>query len=200
MTTISNVFNRNVSSSDLASINKIDGLSVSGLTGVSNSLAYRVHEIERHLHSSGRWFGAAVTPTATRFADRIGISTGKPEAFSIDAGNDTWGDWVQLFGSDDTPADVGKVYFDPHEIVISDAERAATYFVQIGRGVSGAAIIEAGTYTEFVLDTVSRSGGNIISIQSGRAPAGSLLWARCMSPGNDTGTFDFYLGIHEYEG
>ena len=90
MTTISNVFNRNVSSSDLASINKIDGLSVSGLTGVSNSLAYRVHEIERHLHSSGRWFGAAVTPTATRFADRIGISTGKPEAFSIDAGNDTW--------------------------------------------------------------------------------------------------------------
>jgi hypothetical protein len=186
-----------------SSNNKIDSEATLGLTGTSNSLSYRVHEIERHIHSSGRWFGTAETPTATHFADRIGatgLSAGEPDAFVIDAGNDTWGNWVQLFGSDDTPANAGKTYFDPHEMVINAAERAATYFIQIGRGASGAATLAAGTYTELVLDTVSRSGGNIISVQSGRAPAGNLLWARCMSPGNDTGIFSFYMGIHEYEG
>ena len=34
----------------------------------------------------------------------------------------------------------------------------------------------------------------------GRAPAGSLLWARCIAVGQNTGTLDFYLGLHEYVG
>jgi len=40
----------------------------------------------------------------------------------------------------------------------------------------------------------------ITKVQTGRAPAGSKLWARCMCPGQNTGTLDFYLGIHEYVG
>jgi hypothetical protein len=177
---------------------KIDDVATSGLTGVSNSLAYRVHEIERHLHSGARWYETAAIPDGEdHVADRLGSGTG---AFQIDADNDDWGSWLQILGADDTPADVGKVYFDPHLLVISASERAAIYFIQFARGDSGDAGYAAGHYTELVLDLTNKAGGAIIPVQTGRAPAGSKLWARCMCPGQNTATVDFYIGIHEYEG
>lgn len=177
---------------------KIDNAATSGLTGVADSLAHRVAEIERHIHSAGRWFEKAATPAGeTNVADRIGSGAG---AFEIDAGNNDWGSWVQILGSEDTPADTGKVYFDPHEFVVSYAERTGLYYVQLGRGATGAAALLAGTYSEFALDETDRAGGSIISVQTGRAPAGSKLWARCKSPGNDTAKLQFVFGIHEYEG
>ena len=179
-------------------IKKIDDKPTLGLLGGSNSLAYRVHEIERHFHSSGRWFGKATSASGEdHVADRIGSNNG---SFRIDAGNETWGAWVQIMGATDTPADSGKVYFDPHELVITAAERTGIYYIQIGRGTSGAAALAAGTYTELALDMTDRAGGSIVNVQSGRAPAGSKLWARCMCPGQDTATIDFLIGLHEYEG
>ena len=67
-------------------LRKIDNLAVLGLTGVVNSLAYRVHEIERHLHSSASWFELAAEASGeTHVANRIGSGAGP---FRIDAGND----------------------------------------------------------------------------------------------------------------
>ena len=101
---------------------KIDKLATDGLAGTSNSLAYRVMEIEKHLHSSGSWFGLAGTPTATYKACRIGESDCSGP-FQMDGGDSsvtpTWGAWIQVFGADDTPARTSQAYFDPHEIVIT---------------------------------------------------------------------------------
>ena len=177
---------------------KVDSAAVDGLTGVSNSLAYRVHEIERHLHSGARWFEAAAVPDGeVHVADRIGDGAG---AFQIDAGNDDWGTWVQVLGSSDTPAVTGKTHFDPYQFIVEDTEVAATYFIQIGRGASGAAALTAGTYTEFIYAASVQKEAGIIPMQTGRAPVASKVWARCMCPGQNTATLDFYFGIHEYEG
>ena len=177
---------------------KIDNAATDGLQGVSNSLAYRVHEIERHLHSGARWFETATTPDGeVHVADEIGSGGG---AFQIDAGNDTWGSWVQVLGSSDTPTVTGKAYFDPHQFIVEGTERASTYFIRMTRGASGAAGLAAGTYTEFVYAASVQKEAGIISVQTGRAPAGSKLWAQCMCPGENTGTLDFYFGLHEYEG
>ena len=177
---------------------KIDSKATDGLLGVSNSLSYHVHEIEKHVHSSGSWFGEAATPTGTHFADRIGPAI---DPFQLDAGNETWGAWVQIFGPDDTPARAGQAYFDPHRMQIPDAEEETTYFIQFGRGASGAAALSAGTYTELVIgvDATKKFKG-ITDIQTGRAPVGSLLWGRCLAVGKNTATIDFYIGIHEYVG
>lgn len=176
---------------------KVDELATDGLTGVVDSLAYRVHEIERHLHSGGRWFELAAAATATHKADRIGSGAG---AFQIDAGNDDWGSWVQILGSDDTPVKSGRVYFDPHQVIIENTERAATYFIQIGRGATGADSLTNDTYAETIYSATVQKDTGVIMMQTGRAPAGSLLWARCKCPGQATATLDFYFGIHEYEG
>jgi len=52
-------------------LEKIDNKAVDGLLGVSNSLGYRVHEIERHLHGRERWLGKAGSQTATDWADNV---------------------------------------------------------------------------------------------------------------------------------
>lgn len=179
---------------------KIDNQAVDGLLGVSNSLAYKVHEIEKHLHSAGSWYELAGTPSGeVTIAVRIGDADGAG-AFQIDAGDDTWGAWVQILGSGDTPARADQKYFDPHEMVIEASERTQTYFVQIGRGDSGAAALSAGTYTEFCYAPGSSRFTGILQVQTGRAPVASKLWARCMCAGQNTGTMDFYFGIHEYAG
>ena len=67
-------------------------------------------------------------------------------------------------------------------------------------GDSFAAGLSAGTYSEFIYAASVQKEAGIIMIQTGRAPAGSKVWARCMCPGQNTATFDFYIGVHEYEG
>ena len=130
-------------------------------------------------------------------ADRIGSGTG---VFTADAGNDTWGSWIQILGSDDTPADAGKLYFDPHQFIVTDTQNASIYFIQIARGTDGDSAYAAGRYTEFVFNATVQKETAIIPVQTGRAPVGSKLWVRVWSVGDNTGEFDFLFGIHEYEG
>ena len=179
---------------------KIDDAATDGLAGVSNSLAYRTHEVERHFHSRERWLGAAVTPSGeTHVADNIGTSK---TAFRLDAGNNDWGAWVQTLGSSDTPVIFGSVKFDPHRVVITAVERAnAVYFIQFAQGESGAAALSTGAYSDTVIQlTNTAPRGQPFVIQSRRIIAGTKAWARCLCVGQNTGTIDFYFGIHEYEG
>ena len=178
---------------------KIDNLAVNGLLGVSGSLAYKVHEIERHIHSFERWLGAAASASGeTHVADSIGSGV---SAFRIDAGNNDWGSWVQIVGSADTPRISGNLKFDGRQIMIESHERnTQTYFIQIAYGASGAAALAAGDYTEIGLI----SGGGTsevgpIDLQDRRFDVGIKVWVRAFIPTINTGTIDFYLGLHEYE-
>ena len=179
---------------------KLDSAAATGLTGTANSIAYRAHEIERHLHGYERWFGLAVTPSGeTHVADAIGTTT---TPFRLDAGNLTWGAWVQILGSADTPFISGQVKFDLHEFEIVDRERAsATHFFRFAGGTSGAAGLAAGTYSEVVW----RSGGaqdraQAMPFMDRRYSAGTKLWAQVLAVGQNTGWVDVWFGLHEYEG
>lgn len=178
---------------------KIDGAATDGLAGTSNSLAYRTHEVERHLHSYEWWFETASVPNGEiHVADRIGSGGG---AFRIDAGNDDWGAWVQILGSSDTPVIGANPKFDLHRLEIAATERNEVYFVQIAIGASGAAALAANAYTEAVFKAASNQvDSGPVTIQMRRQDDGSKTWARCMCPGQNTATLDFYFGLHEYEG
>jgi hypothetical protein len=182
-------------------LQKIDGPDATdGLLGTSNSLAYRIGEVERHLHHWERWLQLAGTPTDTHKAVGLGDADGAGP-FIMDAGNDDWGAWVQILGADDTPIIVGSVKMDPHLILVTNTERNATYFLQIGFGATGAAALSAGTYTETVFQPVSNQiDSGPVTINSRRVAVGSLMWCRVMCPGQDTATLSAYFGGHEYEG
>ena len=178
---------------------KIDDQATLGLLGTSNSLSYRVTEIERHLHSGGRWFGAATSPAAsTNYGDRIGAGI---LAYQITAADNTWGSWLGILGSSDTPVSSGFKFFDPHQLAVTTADDTHTYFIQFSRGATGDAGVTAGKYTEFVYTpATNRIDAGPIIIQTGRSPVSSIVWARCMVPGQNGKKISFYMGLHEYEG
>lgn len=187
-------------SSILDEVNKIDNAAVDGFAGVDDSLAYKISEIERHYHSYESWFGLATVPNGEiHRADRIGTGV---LSFQIDAGNLAWGTWVCVLGSSDTPARGSNEKYDLHRFLVVAAERTtATYFVQFAFGATGADALAAGTYTEVVYyspASVSRSAPT--DMRSRRIAAGTKAWARCLCQGQNTGTLNFYLGLHGYEG
>ena len=176
---------------------KIDDTTVNGLTGVKDSLAYRVSEIEKHLHNWERWIGLAASPVGE--THRFDIDSMTP--FTMDAGNDTWGAWVQIVGSEDFPITAGMVYRDAHRIIITDVERDKKITrIQFAGGEDADAAVLAGNYTEFMVTPQKDAKQVPITIMTGRVPSATKGWARCWVNGQDTGTVEFFLGVHEYEG
>jgi len=186
--------------SNLDNPSLIQSQAADAINGVQNSLTHQLARLQRKCCAGASWFEEAGTPTATHFADRIG-TVGGGGAFRIDAGDETWGDWVQILGSGDTPARATPTmtYFTPYRIIVADVERSAPYFVQITRGDSGAAGLDAGNYTEVMYVSTNTKDAHSIELHAGYAPAGSLVWARCLAVGYDTGWMDFYFGITEAE-
>lgn len=177
---------------------KIDNEPVDGISGVRNSLAYKVSIIESHLHCNERWFEAAATPSGeTHVADRICTGGG---SFQVDAGNNNWGAWLQILGSSDTPEVAGSAFYNLHRLVFLDHEsNGVQHCIQIAFGDSGAAALAAGDFTEIVLLS---GGGNSesppVEIRSPRISSGTKAWIRIRVPGEDTSTLDFVFGIHEF--
>jgi hypothetical protein len=177
---------------------KIDQAATDGLSGTGDSIAYEVGEIERHHHNWERWFGVAAVPNGEiHVADSI---TDNPSAFQVNGGNDTWGAWVQVLGSSDTPAMAGNTRYDLHQIDIMTVQRSnATHFIQVALGASGAAALAAGTYTEIVFRPQSVQGRAApIPLLARRQAVGTKAWVRVLVKGQNTGTMDFYIGLHEY--
>jgi len=180
-------------------VNKIDAEATLGLAGTGNSLAYRVHEIEKHFHNNERWIGLAAVPSGeTHRADSDGMIP-----FQMDAGNDTWGSWLQIVGSTDFPITAGMVKRDAHRILITDVERDKQITrIQIIGGESAdiAANLAAGNYTEFMVTPQKDSKQTPVDFMTGRALSAVKGWARCWVNGQNTGTIDFFIGVHEYPG
>lgn len=179
---------------------KLDSAPADGLLGVNGSIAYRIDEMHDHIHNYERWLGAAAVPNGEiHVADSIIISK---TAFVVDAGNDTWGPWLQILGSDDTPQITGQVKYDSHRFtIVQHQTNNSTHSIQIGAGESGAAALSAGVYTEFI---ARMGGGNSridpMEIKLKRQNAGTKLWIRNWAHGVSTSTLSFFFGIHEYEG
>jgi hypothetical protein len=176
----------------------IDDRAVNGLLGVEDSLAYKVHEIERHFHGWERHLGVAYAPSGTHKADRIGSTVDAP--FALTSGNNNWGAWVQILGSADTPITPAMAKYDLHEIITVANNNASPYFFQVGYGASGAASLTAGTYSSKVLSFPAVNDKARFLMMCDRQAAGELAWARIMVPGQNAKTMSFYIGLHEYEG
>lgn len=168
-------------------------------TGTLSEILDDTCEIDRHNHHNERWFELAGTPDGeAHVAVRIGDADGEG-SFQIDAGNDTWGVWVQILGSSDTPADPQMDEFDFHKIQITASERTSTYYIQIAFGEDTTTALANNNYTEFPFTPAAVAGRPVpIEIESEHHVATTKAWARCQCPGQNTATLDFIIGIHEY--
>jgi len=165
---------------------RIDSLATSGLTGVSNSLAYRVHEIEKHFHNSGHWYGK--DPGDTFLLENGLVS------WQLTAGaGGAFGNWVQLSNGDEITS--GPKY-DPHLLMVTQASAAGKlYYIQLGTGAGGSQ--EAITTCAFYPSATLRQ--TPVEVICTRVNKTDLLWARSCCE-TDGATTSFVIGLHIYAG
>jgi hypothetical protein len=187
---------------DTAEIAKIDNAAVDGLLGVADSLAYKVHEIEKHFHNRERWFGKLAVQTATDWAEN------NLSPFRAISGNNDYGteanDEALIFGTADTPAIVGGVKYDAHRLFIIDASSTTIWKLQLiyGSGTMAAAIA-AGQFSTVMVKVDAAAAATPalpVDIITPRLTCGvDKMWMRAWNA-TDNATIDFFAGIHEYNG
>jgi hypothetical protein len=181
----------------LGAFKALDGVTVLGLLGVNNSLAYKTHEIEKHLHNSEFWFGNDGDSTMSR-ANNL-----TPFRLTANASANTYGTEVQLSAANDFNTDIegqtAAVKIDVHKIsVVESSINDKNYMIQFWSGT--------GTFGEstFRTEVPYRTGGNSaeaqpIDVICPRFAVGEKIWARAKC---ETGgaTIDILPGIHGYIG
>lgn len=167
-----------------------------GLSGIRNSLGYRIEEIEKHFHSVGKFLGLA--PNVSGITHNASGMDSATTAFQLDAGNNAFCAWTLLIGTGDTPVVAGNTSFDPHLLYISSAERNKTYWIQLSSDTTSAADI---TEAMFSPQAAAAAGRRMpVAVRSPRLLAGTAYYGRIKCPTQDTATLDFYIGLHEYSG
>ena len=178
---------------------KIDQAATDGLSGTSDSLAYRAMELERHIHNVERWWGALADPGETN-----AIEANVTRPFVAISGNDDWGVAIPICGTDDVPVPATDTLFDCHRILATDMDNdTSPWRLRIIWGTdTSAAAIGAGHWTEAPIMTNAvpgnRAGGSPVDVIMRRVAVGTKLWAQSW---NDTNLeeLSFFWGGHGYE-
>jgi len=160
-----------------------------------------VSEIEGHFHNWENCCGLAVTPNAELVRSELMslyTNTHIILPFTIDAGNDNWGSWLQILGSSDTPINISSIKFDLRNFGFSANERSGVYILQVAFGTSAAQAITDKTYSMFPIAFDTANGRKESSIFVQDVAVGTKVWVRCLCPNQNTGTISFYFTIHEY--
>ncbi len=175
----------------------IDDQATLGLAGTSNSLAYRVHEIEKHFHSIERWYGNDTDGTGS-----VANNSVEWELAAHADDNDTYGTEVLMLAANDVlDADFGitVVKFDLHRIRVSKSNsNDQNYMIQIwsGTGTFG----EATLRTEIPYRSPSNAGEVApINAQMSRIPVAEKVWGRVKCE-IKAKTLEIIVGIHAYAG
>lgn len=182
----------------------IDSRLCNGLTGgFTDSLCYRVEELERHFHGRERWFGKLAVQTATDWADNNIDTPYQAKSGADDYGGDA-NDEAQVIGTADTPAITSMTKFDIHRILIVGATETTVYKLRIVYGTGTMAdAINAGQYSTIMVVVDPANGAKPAvpaEIMMPRGTAGSTkVWIQAWNV-TDNATIDFYVGWHEYAG
>ena len=174
-----------------ADVRKIDELAVDGLLGTRNSLAYKVHEIEKHFHNSEVWYGAAV---GDGFLDSSVLTE-----FQVVASNTGFdGTALQISNGDEIESGSSTKKYDLHEILITATSAASK--VQKMRIVYGTgAVGDATTATEIAFFVPAAGKSAAIPLIMPRITCNNKVWVYAFSETN-LATIDFLVGIHSYDG
>ena len=123
-------------------------------------------------------------------------------AFTLTAGNNDFGSWLQILGSDDTPVQSGRTIFDLHRILITSTNSTNPFIIQLicGESAGIAAKLIAEDFNEFpYISATNNNDSGIAEILDERCDAGEKMWMRCADVGGNGSTLNLYIGIHEYD-
>jgi hypothetical protein len=147
-----------------------------------------------------KWYGLATTPNAElHVADRMADEI---QPFALLTGSKTFGNWVQILGSSDTPLVVGKVKFNINKILVTTTDSTTAFIVQIITGETAdiAAKIATENFFEFpYIAATNANDGGITEIEIPQITSGKKVWARACCLNESAKTINFYFSLKEYE-
>lgn len=171
---------------------KTDNLPVNTSTELT-SILEEAEESAEHFHNIERWFGKKAVPNAG-----VNEMDNVLTPFQIDSGNNAYGTAICIIGSSNTPVRAGKTLFDLHKLLIVNTERTGeVYKIRLSWGTDEATAIAAGNYCTTMIYPAATLRQTPQEIKMPRIAVGTKVWANCWCA-NNTGTIDFYLGLHEY--
>ena len=163
---------------------KIDSATTDGLSGTSNSLAYRVHEIEKHLHGKEYWFGDGGSNDLAENLTEIQATAGTSEAY---------GTALQIHDG----SDLGYgAKLDAHRILVTAVSATSkVYKLAIYSGASAGGL----TFLTAVVGYFPAATGksNPIELMMPRVNYTEKLWVKLACETNSA-TMDFLIGTHFY--
>jgi hypothetical protein len=165
-----------------------------GPDGVSENL-----DVYDDSHNVERWFGIKAVQTATDWADAV------LSPFRAISGAGVYGadanDEALVIGSDDTPVQAGMRCFALRRLLVLATSVATVYKVRISWGTGTlAAAVAAGQYTEVMIISLSAAGRHVpLDILMPAQPSGTSIWIQ-VANATDNATFDFVVGLKEYNG
>jgi len=180
---------------------KIDNQAVDGLNGVNNSLAYKVHEIEKHFHNQEMWVGISADQSGNNWAL---LNTLNP--YVAISGNGTWGadadDEAKVWGTANTAG--SNIKMDFHRLLVTDLSVDTPYMFRIIYGTGTMAdAITAVQYSTIMIQnnpTGNKAGGAPIDVMMPRVTIGEYkVWVQIMCA-TDNATASFFCGGHAYIG
>lgn len=185
-------------------VNAIDNQTTLGLSGIFNSLSYRVHEIGTHIHGYSRWFGKSADQSGNDW--NVPVSTaGMPTLFRAILGDSIYGedanDEAKIWGTEDVCVS-GDTKFDIHKLEVIATSSSTVYVLRIiwGSGTMADAIA-AGQYSEIMVlhdDAPTDDSSTPIDIMMPRITIGThKIWIQAKNI-TDNATIDFYVGGHSY--
>lgn len=171
---------------------KIDNQATDGLNGVHNSLAYRVHEIEKHFHSPEYWYGRDAT-------DGYLLLDGL-ESWTVTAGTgEAFGAAVQISDGTEIESGSSTKKMDIHRILFTDISKADTTYVMIIRyGTGTFALSERLTSLAIRVGSLTNES-TPVEIMAPRIACNNKIWVQTKSQTNNE-TLSFMVGVHTYVG
>jgi len=165
----------------------------------TSGLFQEILEVEKHIHGHEKWMGVAAVPNGEiHVADRVGPAIAP---FALLAGNDAFGNWLQVMGSSDSPIESGKTRMDAHRALVTTTDSTEVFITQFVNGESAdiAAKIAAEDFTEVAyISATNNADAGISEVMSKRILSGTKVWARVICIGQNAKTINLYIGIHEY--
>jgi hypothetical protein len=186
--------------SDNQQVNKIDLLATAGISSTTNSLAHLLGRLNYRAFNRSRFIGPALVPNGEiHVMDRISAGAGP---YSITSGNNTWGAWVQVLGSADTPIFVGSLFFNIKRFCITNTASTADLILQSVTAADAAgipAMIALDYYSEgFYKASSATADTNLMEMTSPIIPVGTKIWTRLWAKGANNITASGYMEIEEF--
>jgi hypothetical protein len=185
---------------------KIDLVAVDGLSGVNNSLAYKVHELEKHFHNAQSVWGSNSGYMGSDY----------PIALSVTGGDNAWGTENHIYAGDNIESgsstkkmDINKFYI----VSVSAANKISVVeflYGTLGTAVTGTVVESTEVYTrtaggsmfvndeKIVVNTVTNITGllatevyYIIGVSGSTFQLSKTIGGSSAALGGSDGTFSF---------